>query len=73
MLDILRPLSIEALIASAIRPRTSQSASDSPRLIELTCYRVLARKGDARAAALLQSSYGRDKFSQLGLSLDRTE
>jgi ATP/maltotriose-dependent transcriptional regulator MalT len=31
--------------------------ADSPRLIELTCYRALSRMGDARAAALLQSSY----------------
>jgi class 3 adenylate cyclase/tetratricopeptide (TPR) repeat protein len=31
--------------------------ADSPRLIELTCYRVLSRMGDARGAALLQRSY----------------
>ena len=31
--------------------------ADAPRLIELTCYRVLSRIEDARAAALLQSTY----------------
>ena len=31
--------------------------ADSPRLIELTCYRVLSRVGDPRAAGLLKSTY----------------
>ena len=44
----------------ALLPKLATGAvdgADSPRLIELTCYRVLSRVGDARAPALLQRSY----------------
>jgi class 3 adenylate cyclase/tetratricopeptide (TPR) repeat protein len=47
---------VEGLLAQ-MATGDALGGADSPRLIELTCYRVLARTGDARAMGLLQSTY----------------
>ena len=47
---------VEVLLAQMATGAALEGA-DSPRLIELSCYRVLARTGDARAAGLLQTAH----------------